>query len=85
MEVPEGAPYVLGSNEMDYSITVTFIACSPLAPFPSSKATFCPSFSVLKESDTMPEKCTKTSLPSSRVIESVAFLAIEPFNLTCHK
>src|SRR3954454_16458956 len=46
-------------------MTLTFVACGPFAPSPSSYSTFAPSASVRKPSPAMPEKWTKASFPPS--------------------
>src|ERR687892_1811473 len=46
-------------------MTLTLVACGPLADSPSSYSTFAPSASVRKPSPAIPEKCTNASFPPS--------------------
>src|SRR4051795_10441689 len=61
-------------------MTLTFVACGPLAPSPSSYSTLAPSASVRKPSPAIAEKCTNASLPpSSGVMKPKPFSSLNHF------
>src|SRR5215218_8551024 len=61
-------------------MTLTFDACGPFAPSPSSYSTFAPSARVRKPSPEIPEKCTNASFPpSSGVMNPNPFSSLNHF------
>src|SRR4051812_12344603 len=61
-------------------MTLTFVACGPLAPSPSSYSTLAPSASVRKPSPMIAEKWTNASFPpSSGVMKPKPFSSLNHF------
>ena len=61
-------------------MTLTFVACGPFGPSPSSYSTFAPSARVRKPSPEMAEKWTNASLPpSSGVMKPKPFSSLNHF------
>src|SRR4030065_2315445 len=71
-----------GSSQSNYSLT-TLIALGPFSPFSISKLTLSPSARVLKPLPWMDVWWTKTSVPSSAVMNPKPLLSLNHFTVPC--
>ena len=78
----EGPINKKGSSQSNYSLT-TLIALGPFGPFSISKLTLSPSARVLKPLPWMDVWWTKTSVPSSAVMNPKPLLSLNHFTVPC--